>query len=206
MISALILAAGMSSRYVGHNKLLLPFGDGPVIRRTVQTVLRTQIDRVVVVTGHDCAKIEAALIDLPITFAHNRNYHHGEMLSSIQTGLTHLNQLDIRPNDAAMIVLGDQPLLPAKLIQRLLHAYALGCGEIIAPRYQALRGHPVLIARQWWAEALTLTPGHNLRELLKAHPDAVSFIQVNSDAVLRDVDTPEAYAEACVMAGIRAIT
>lgn len=202
MISALILAAGTSSRYTGHNKLLLPFGDGPVIRRSVQTVLQTPVDRVVVITGHDCELIKAALTGLPMSFVHNPNYQQGEMLSSIQTGLRYLAQSDPQPQDAVMITLGDQPLLPAALIRRLLRAYAFECGEIIAPRYQALRGHPVLMARKWWDAALALTPGHNLRELLKAQPEAVSFIQVNSDLVLRDVDTPAAYAEACAIAGL----
>lgn len=204
MISALILAAGMSSRYVGHNKLLLPFGDGPVVRRTVQTVLTTQVDQVMVITGHDCRDIEAALAGLPVIFVHNPHYQHGEMLSSIQSGLTYLNQTAGQANDAALIILGDQPLLPAALVNRIKQAYTLGCGGIIAPRYQTLRGHPVLMARQWWAEALALSPGHNLRELLQAHTEAVSFIQVNNDTVLRDVDTPEAYAEARAIAGLPA--
>ncbi len=207
MISAIVLAAGMSSRYGSQNKLLLPFGEGSVVRCTVQAVLQTKVDQVLVITGHDCEKIEAALIDLPVSFVYNPHYREGEMLSSIQTGLRHLmsnpkTEAVSETASVCMIVLGDQPLLQVSLVQRLIRAFDRNCGEIIAPRFQNLRGHPVLMARKWWASALAIPPGHNLRDLLKAHPEAVSFLQVNSDIILRDVDTPEAYAEVCALAGV----
>ena len=210
MISAIVLAAGMSSRYGSQNKLLLPFGEGSVVRCTVQAVLQTKVDQVLVITGHDCEKIEAALIDLPVSFVYNPQYREGEMLSSIQTGLRYLGSLQTKAVsetasvyiDATMIVLGDQPLLPVPLMKLMMRAFDRNCGEIIAPRFQNLRGHPVLMARKWWANALAIPPGHNLRDLLKAHPEAVSFIQVNSDIILRDVDTPEAYVEVCELAGV----
>lgn len=198
-ITAIILAAGTSSRYGQENKLLLPFGQSVVVRETVQAVLKAGVLNPIVVTGHQCERVEAALHDLPVLRVHNPNYRAGEMLSSIQTGLRHILAQSDQHIEAVFIVLGDQPLLPPQLLRRLSQAFGRQCAEILAPRFDGVRGHPVLMARKWWAEALALQPGQNLRELLKAHPEAVAFLQVNSDIVLRDVDTPQAYAEALAL-------
>lgn len=200
MITAIILAAGTSSRYGQGNKLLLPFGDSVVVRETVQAVLNAGVLNPIVVTGHQCEQVEAALLGLPVQRVHNPNYRVGEMLSSIHTGLRYLMAQTAQAAEATFIVLGDQPLMPSPLLRRLSQAFHQQCADIIAPRFDGVRGHPVLIARTWWDEALALRPGQNLRDLLKAHPEAVAFLQVNDDVVLRDVDTPQAYAEALALA------
>lgn len=198
-VAAVVLAAGTSSRYGGANKLLLPFRDGTVIRSTVQIVRNAGIVHVVVVTGHERRRIEAALANLPVTFAYNPRYREGEMLSSVKAGLTYLGETDA---EAAFITPGDQPLLPAWLFQRMQRAFVQGCGEIIAPKFGEVRGHPVLVARRWWPSALALPDGAQMRTLLRANPQAVAHILVNTDTVLLDVDTPEAYQRALERSGI----
>ncbi|MFC1466760.1 MAG: NTP transferase domain-containing protein [Candidatus Brachytrichaceae bacterium NZ_4S206] len=198
-VAAVILAAGTSSRYRGTNKLLLPFRDGTVIRSTVQTVRNAGISQVVVVTGHERERVEAALTTLPVAFVYNPRYREGEMLSSIKAGLIHLEEMDV---EAAFITPGDQPLLPPWLFRRMQQAFVQGCGEIIAPKFGEMRGHPVLVARRWWPAALALPDGAQMRTLLRANPQAVAHILVNTDAVLLDVDTPEAYQRALERSGI----
>ena len=196
-VAAIVLAAGSSSRYGGANKLLLPFGDELVVQRAVRTVREAGIERIVVVTGHQSQVVIAALANMSCEFVHNPRHAQGEMISSIQVGLRHLVDSDMR---AALIVLGDQPLLPAWIIRRLIEAFEHGCGEIVAPRFGAQRGHPVLISRKHWDEALRLPDGAPMRTLLFMHPNDLAQIVVNTDAVLRDVDTPELYAEALQLA------
>jgi molybdenum cofactor cytidylyltransferase len=197
-VAALVLAAGTSSRYGEANKLLLPFGASTVLRHAVDAVLSADIGRVVVVTGHQPNDVRAVLEGAPVEFVHNPRYRQGEMISSIQAGM---NRLSVAvPGgarvDAALVVLGDQPLLPAWVIHRLVQAYAQRCGEIIAPKFGNVRGHPVLIGQMWWREAQALPEGAPMRDLLRAHPEAVAHVLVNTDAVIRDVDTPALYEEA----------
>ncbi|MCS7055530.1 MAG: nucleotidyltransferase family protein [Thermoflexales bacterium] len=192
-IAAIVLAAGTSSRYQGANKLLLPFKGSTVIRNTVQAAHDAGIAHLVVVTGHERERIEAELRTLPVTFVHNSHYLEGEMLSSVKAGLAYLEGSDVQ---AAFITPGDQPLLPAWLFRRMRQAFEQGCGAIIAPKFGERRGHPVLIGRQWWPAARALPEGAQMRALLRDHPQAVAHILVNTDAVLLDVDTPEAYRQA----------
>ncbi len=209
-IAAIVLAAGSSSRYGGANKLLLPFGDGVVVQRVVRTVKQTSVARILVVTGHQHVQVMDALHAEACEFAHNPRHAEGEMISSIRVGLARLleppegcsesaESSQAQPSGrwaAALIVLGDQPLLPARVIERLVEAFEYGCGDIIAPRFGTQRGHPVLIARKFWGEAMALPDGSPMRALLARHSHDVTHILVNTNTVLLDVDTPELYREA----------
>jgi molybdenum cofactor cytidylyltransferase len=208
LITAIFLAAGTSSRYGnGINKLLLPFDGELVVQRSLRNLIAAGVQRIVVVTGHERDKIteaigrDAAMLrpyEFQLELCHNPDYREGEMISSIKAGLQYVrNQVPgTLSRTAALIALADQPLLPPQMIRRILQAFEQNCGDIIAPRFQGQRGHPVLLHQRFFDEALALPPGAFLRDLLKAHPEAVTHLQVNTDFILRDVDTPSAYAEA----------
>ncbi len=193
MITAIVLAAGTSSRYGAENKLLQPFAGGTVLRTAVQCMRAGGVARVIVVTGHQAEEIRSALAGTYSIFVHNARYQTGEQVSSVKAGLAAAAALGA---EAALIMLGDMPLLPPAIVRRITRAYALGCGDIIAPRYGPIRGHPVLIARRLWPAAHALPDGAPMRRLLEAHPGDVALLQVNTDRVLRDVDTPDLYREA----------
>ena len=59
-IAALVLAAGLSSR-MGSNKLLEGWRGHPLLRWTVEAALASDARPVIVVTGNEAPKIEAAL-------------------------------------------------------------------------------------------------------------------------------------------------
>jgi molybdenum cofactor cytidylyltransferase len=200
VIGAVILAAGASSRYRAadddstQNKLLLPFAGELVLTRAIRNIHAGGLMHTCLVTGHDADAIRRTVRDLPVTCIHNPDYATGEMISSIQCGLRHWQAFP--EIDAALIALGDMPLLPASIVARLITAYQRGCGDILAPRIRAQRGHPVLIARRFWDAALALSPGTPMRQLLADNRDAVGLLQVSDSAVLSDVDTPALYREA----------
>ncbi len=218
-ITALFLTAGTSSRYGnGINKLLLPFDGERVVQRSLRNLIAAGVQRIVVVTGHEQDKVSEAIgrgaamlrpYEFQLELCHNPDYREGEMISSIKAGLQHVcNQVPgtsevtgtFSRTSAALICLGDQPLLPPQITRRIIQAFAQNCGDIVAPRFQGQRGHPVLLHARFFEEALALPNGAFLRNLLKAHPEAVTHLQVNTDVILRDVDTPEAYAECLAQA------
>jgi molybdenum cofactor cytidylyltransferase len=112
------------------------------------------------------------------------------MLSSLQTGLRALTE----SISACLVVLGDQPMIEGHVVQRLLTAYAHGQGEIVIPTCRGERGHPVLFARRFWPELLELTSGAP-RDIIRRHPDQVAEVEVETDSILRDLDTPEQYRQ-----------
>jgi len=81
-------------------------------------------------------------------------------------------------------------------VEALLEAYAVGPAAIVAPAFQGRRGHPVLIDRRHWAELLALGPGLAPRDLLSRHAADTRLVPVQTDLVLRDMDTPDDYRQA----------
>lgn len=187
-ISAIVVAAGLSTR-MGTPKQLLPFGQHTVIEQIASVLLSCPLHEVVVVTGHERAAIEARLAAWNVRPIFNPDYQTGEVLSSVQCGLAALDP----SARAALIVLGDQPQLEAGVVRRLLGAYEDVPGRLVIPSYQRRRGHPILIDRAHWDEILTLESGKTLRHVINAHDDEIRYVVVETDSVLRDMDTPEEY-------------
>ncbi|MCC7209453.1 MAG: putative selenium-dependent hydroxylase accessory protein YqeC [Anaerolineae bacterium] len=199
-VAAVVLAGGLSRRMEqpGHSKVLLPWDGRPIIRVIVDRLKRLRLDDLVVVTGHVAAKVRAALGDEPVRFAHNKEYRQGDMLSSLQAGLRALG-----PHIAAcLVVLGDQPQLDNRVVAELINAYAEGRGRIVAPSYQNRRGHPILIDRAFWKEILDLPVGGSPRDVINAHADDISYVPVETDSILRDIDTPDDYRDERRRAGL----
>lgn len=197
-VGAVILAAGQSSR-MGQPKVLLPWTDGkPIIEHIVQQLILAKIEDIVVVTGFYADEVRAAVQKYDVKFAYNRAHKTGEMLSSLKTGLKAF------PDNiaASLVVLGDQPRIQPKVVYRVLKAYSEGLGNIIAPSYQMRRGHPILISRRYWQEILDLPADGAPRDVINAHPDAIHHVEVDTDSVLRDVDTPEDYRQELRRAGL----
>jgi molybdenum cofactor cytidylyltransferase len=196
-IAAVVLAGGLSSR-MGQSKVLLPWDGRPIIRAIVDRLSKMRMDDLVVVTGHMADKVRAALAKDPVKLAHNEAYREGEMLSSLQTGIRALGP----EISACMIVLGDQPQLDNRIITELMTAYAEGKGTIVAPSYRQKRGHPILIDRKFWPELLDLPPGKAPRDVINAHADEIYYVNVKTDSVLRDIDTPVDYEQERKRAGL----
>lgn len=197
-VGAIVLAAGMSTR-MGAPKVLLPWGEREtIIEHIVQQLIRSRVDPIVVVTGYRGDEVKALVKPLGAIVAHNRSYKRGEMLSSLKVGLRAMPD----STSAALIVLGDQPRLQLRVVYQVLNAYAEGAGQIVAPSYQMQRGHPILIARRYWPELLALGEGGAPRDVINAHEAEVAYVTVNTDSVLRDVDTPEDYQQERLRAGL----
>lgn len=201
-VGAIVLAAGQSSR-MGQPKVLLPWTDNnTIIEQIVHQLIKTRIDPINVVTGYYAADVKRTLKPLGVKLVHNRAHKTGEMLSSLKAGLRAM------PDNvaAAFIVLGDQPRIQPRVITELLKAYAEGQGDIIAPSYKMRRGHPILVGRKYWSDFLALRNIDSPRMVFNDYADDIVYVDVNTDSVLRDVDTPTDYEEERFRAGLSSST
>jgi len=187
MISAIVLAAGLSTR-MGTLKQLLPYGDKSVIEQVVSVLLTCSLDEILVVLGHRDNEIRAALLPYPVRVTFNPRYQQ-EMLTSIQQGWS---QVDSK-SDAVMHVLGDQPHLPARVVQQLIAAYRAQGAGIFIPSFENRRGHPILLPARYRDEIGALGAEATMRDFMCAHAAEIRHLPVDSDATLRDMDTPEEY-------------
>ncbi|HVB36907.1 MAG TPA: nucleotidyltransferase family protein [Vicinamibacterales bacterium] len=183
MISAVVLAAGASTR-MGRPKLLLPLAGEPLVRRTTRQVCAAGFDEVLVVAGSDHEQVLAALEGLPIRHALNEDYATG-LGSSFRTAVAHLGDCE-----AAMFALADQPFLTPDDYRRLLDTWRAERPAIVSVRYGDITAPPHLFARQLFPELAALR--HGARPVLQRHREGTIVLSFPPDELF-DIDTPEDY-------------
>lgn len=187
-VTAVVLAAGTASR-MGRTKQLLPWGVRTVLGQTLHLLKESAVNEIVVVTGHDAESVSAVAREAGVATLLNPDYASGEILSSLKTAVGQLPA----GQSAVLVMLADQPMVEPETIDQLLAAYWQGAGSLIAPSFQGKRGNPVLIDRRHWAELQGLPGDAAPRHLLQRHPEALHLVEVDSDAILRDLDSQEDY-------------
>lgn len=191
--AAVVLAAGRSTR-MGRPKQLLPWGGATMLVEVVRRLRQTEVADIVVVTGAERAAVEASLApevdaDPRVRCVFNPDFAVGEMARSLQAGLRAL------PPDrqAALAVLADQPQLELRVVAAVLQRWRETLAPVTAPFFDGRRGHPLLFDRAAWPGIMALPADANPREAVQAL-GAVERVETDSDAILRDIDTPEEYA------------
>jgi molybdenum cofactor cytidylyltransferase len=191
LVAAVVLAAGKSTRMAPYNKLLIADRAGkPMISRVVDNILSSRARPIVVVTGHRAEDIRAALGNRPVGFVHAEDFVRG-LSASLKEGIAALPETAA----AALVCLGDMPLVTGRMLDRLIEAWDPDEGRaIVVPTHQGRAGNPVLWGRAFFAEILDLDGDTGARALLRRHEELVTEIEIGDDAVLRDFDTVDSLA------------
>jgi len=187
-ITAIVPAAGLSSR-MGQNKLLMPFAGKSLIERAVDTLMTSGVDEIVVVLGHEANLVRSRLEGKSVHFVDNPDYRAG-LSTSVRAGM----EAAPKGADAMMIYLADQPLLEADEVRRLVLAFAEAkrAGKsIVVPFFCNKRGNPVILDASYREMVLDVVGDAGCRRIIKRHPEQVFAVQMETDHVVRDVDTPE---------------
>lgn len=189
-IACIILAAGQSRRMGRINKLLAEIDGKPMARWAAEAALASSARPVFVVLGHEADAVRAALAGLAVTFVENPDYAQG-IASSVKRGIAALPA----SADGAVVCLGDMPRIGARQIDRLIAAYNPVEGRALCiPTWRGKRGNPVLIGKRFFAETQALTGDVGARPLISQYPELTCEVAMDDDAVLVDIDTPQALA------------
>ena len=187
-VALIVLAAGRSTRMGGPNKLLAELDGKKLVRIATEQALASKASEVIVVTGHQAELVEQALAGLKVKFVRNPDFTGG-LASSVKAGIAAVPA----SADAAVICLGDMPLIDAHLIDRLIEAFAPDRGNLIAvPVSDGRRGNPVLWSRRFFKELMTLEGDVGARHLIAKHAEAVAEVPVEGSGAFLDIDTPQA--------------
>ncbi len=187
MITIIVLAAGKSTRMEGRNKLLAEIEGKPMIRRVVEAALDSKVDETIVVLGWDESRVRQALTDLPCRLIVNREFEKGQS-SSLKAGLN-----EVAPETKAVLILpGDMAKIDSQSIDKVVNAYILDGGTILVAAHNGRYGHPILIDKRLFNDITQITEEtHGLKSVIKKHENEIRLVEVDTDIVLRDVDTPE---------------
>jgi CTP:molybdopterin cytidylyltransferase MocA len=144
VISAVVLAAGASSRYG-----TAPPKQQELLPHVLAAVAQSSVDDLVVVTGAHEVETDARTVHCP-------EWRLGTG-ASLRGGLAAL----LPETEAAVVVLADGPRLDPRAVDRVIAAWRHDGGDVYACTYGGVRLHPVLLARAAWP----LVPDEGARSL-----------------------------------------
>jgi len=187
-VTAIILAAGTSSRMGEANKLLLDFKGQPIVKWVIDSVQESSIEELVVVGSELSLDHLKHLVPSDSLLVENQEYKSG-MTSSIKAGVRVANK-----SNAIMICLGDLPLLKTDSINLILEAYHDNSDRIVLPSHNGRRGNPVIFPPDFRSAILEHQEPEGCKGIVQMNKDRVLLVEVDS-SVLKDIDTSDQYED-----------
>lgn len=201
-IGCIIMASGLSKRF-GSNKLMASFFDKPLIGSVIDTVNNVPFfDEILVLTRSEdvfeycnLLGVNALIHKLP-----NRN-------EAVNLGLKYMIN-KVPDLDGCMFVLGDQPLLHGKTIEKMcikfnedkqlseqantiIQACCIQMENATCNYVRTTIGSPILFDKKYFDELLNLPNKKGGNYVVCNHPEYVRYVPVDVPEELMDVDTPD---------------
>ncbi|PPR79597.1 MAG: Purine catabolism protein PucB [Alphaproteobacteria bacterium MarineAlpha2_Bin1] len=170
----------------GENKLLQKINDEVMIKMVTNEVLKSKVDEVIIVTGHDEKKIIKSLKNLPLKFIKSSNYVHG-IGNSISSGIHFLS----KRADGVIIILGDMPKITFKHINILVDSFIQNRNESICVLESNKRqGNPVLFGNFFFDQLKVLSNDYGGKDIIHNNLDYIIISSIDDSSIFIDIDTP----------------
>jgi CTP:molybdopterin cytidylyltransferase MocA len=194
-IGVVVLAAGAGTRFgPGLGKLLQPWRGRTLIEHVLATIVSARAQGLVgdgyVVHGPGGDQIRDLAIahgfDAVLTSGARRG-----ISESLKAGFTVLEAETAPTISAALVCLGDQPLLSTATIGELVASAGPSPFALVRPRYRNAPdapGHPVLIGRTHWPLVQETAEDRGLDPVLARHE--LHWTVLDVEGRNPDVDTP----------------
>lgn len=186
MKAALLLGAGISSRFSGANKLLLEYKNRPLVGWAAEAFGLAPVDKRVLVTGRDRSLITQAVATYcatPFEIVHNSTPETG-FAESLKMGLAALASANW-----TLVLHGDMPEIDGALAAELFAA-AEPDAYAVVPSLAGAWGNPAILSAEAAGDAAGLTGDRTPWPLLQARRNEVVTLPVQSKAIFRDIDRP----------------
>lgn len=187
--AGVLLAAGMSRR-VGQLKQMLDWSGRSILCHVAGMLLDAGLQPVVVVLGHQRDRLAAELRGVDVHIVENPDYETG-MFGSVRCGLAALSKDVTR----CVVALVDLPGVDSDVVRQLVGAHEGRDAAVTIPRYAGRTGHPVVLDRDVIDAALAADPTGTLRDVLAGFADRTVYVDVDTDRVVRDIDTLHDYEQ-----------
>jgi molybdenum cofactor cytidylyltransferase len=192
MISAIVLAAGASSR-MGQAKAALPLGQTgeTVVARVIRTLIEGGVPSVVVVAG---AHIDAVRHAMPAHEPRARVVEHaGWQQGQLSSLLAGLGAIDDPLLEAAVVTLVDVPMVSPLTVAAVIGEWRRTRAPIVRPARGDRHGHPVIFDRSVFADLRSANLNAGAKAVFAIHKDRIVNVEVNDPGAFEDIDTPEDY-------------
>lgn len=180
--AAVIMAAGGSSR-MGSLKQLIQIHGRSLLRCAAEAACAAQVEDVVIVLGHEAARLRGELRGLRARVVENAAWQTG-MRSSLQAGIRALAP----ETQAALFMVCDQPHVTTEHLNALIDALPASGLDPVASGYSGTVGVPAIIPRTYFADLLALPGETGAKSFLLAHAARIKIVPFPGGEA--DIDTP----------------
>ena len=182
-----ILAAGGSTK-LGRPKQLVQFKGKSLLRRSVESAMKCELQCVIAVLGSRSDEISGELEGLSVETVRNEDWNSG-ISTSIKTGLSKL--LELHPGiNAVIIMLSDQPFVDETTVRGLFKMYCESGMPIVASEYNGVLGVPALFDRAMFDKLMALEGDEGARVIIRKY-SSDKVASVPAPEAEFDVDTPD---------------
>lgn len=183
-VSALILAAGLSSR-MGEFKPLIRLGERTLLEHGIHLFADAGVKQIATVLGHRADELENLVTKASAQPLIHSDYRKG-MFSSVQQGVAALQG----NCDCFFLLPADIPLVRRETILYLLELRRAKPENLIYyPKYQSRRGHPPLLDSRLIKPILSYQGENGLRGLLSNYQNQALEVEVADPFICLDADT-----------------
>ena len=188
-VGGIVLAAGGSSR-MGASKALLEIDDETFLERAIGILLEGGCETVaVVLAAGEASGRPGELARTRGARPVENTIENAEQIDSLRLGLEALPE----DADAAIALPVDHPLANASTVAALIRTFRSSGAPIVRPVYHDHPGHPVLFAREVWAELADPGLDEGAREVVHRYAEEIRDVAIDDRGVTVDIDTPEDY-------------
>src|SRR5699024_2613752 len=183
MITGIILASGFSSR-MGKDKLLLEIEGEKIIERVIKAGKKSNLDEIILV--YRKAEVGEIGEKYGVNTVENEKPSLGQS-ESVKLGVLKSKE----ETEGYMFLMGDQPFLTYKTINKIIKEFYKRKKFIIIPYYSGIKGKPVLFPSELKKEVLSIEGDKGGRDIIREKSNTVFKVFFESGKLGMDIDTPE---------------
>jgi molybdenum cofactor cytidylyltransferase len=189
MISCIVLAAGLSSRFLSP-KALAKTEDGQTVLEYLQKMLlASSVEEIVIVVGADVSSIKPAILKHEkIKTVYNKDYYLGQT-SSFKAGLNGVS----KEAQGVFLLPVDFPCVKAETLHVLEEYFFLKKTRILIPIYEDKKGHPPLFSMDLKQDFLKISDDQGINEIARQRPEEVTLLAVADPGILLTFNTQEEF-------------
>lgn len=201
MITGIVMAAGLSRR-MGANKLLLCIDKIPLIKRTLNTIEKSKLQKLIVVYSdpsvlevirdYEKERRESGISDMDINLVYNEHPARGQS-ESVKLGMFESEA----SSEGYMFFVADQPFLNDKVINQLIDTFTAHPDHIVVPTYKTNRGMPIIFPGKYRLDLLGVSGDKGGRSIIDENEKGTIFLPIADPKVGEDMDTLEDYEKVC---------
>lgn len=194
-VTAVVLAAGLSTRMEGGKKLFLPYGSSTIIGEVLHQLSKSIVDEIVVVGNTSSVEElqEVILHEAADSLLISNEYYKLGMTTSIQAGISAAHA----GSRGYMICLADMPKIQSSTYNEIITAfkkhYQRNSKTIVLPVFEGKKGNPAVFSGYYKQQILDHKDMEGCKGVIQDNSKFAVNFEVNSDTIFIDIDNRENY-------------